>query len=131
MKTREQQRAHDAFAKIDARKNDPQKAKEAYGRVCVHLPEMIHRNGLCQTVAFLEAKGADAQRKPWFGRALADLAAVLKFESSQVLAAKVRAAEMADYQRFTREALACAQWLKRYAEAVLKVDPSQKLGDDL
>lgn len=131
MKTREQQRAHDAFAKIDDRKNDSQKARESYGRVCVHLPEMIHRNGLCQTVAFLEAKGADAQRKPWFGQALADLENLLKFAPPKGLAAKVRTAEMAEYQRLTHEALACAQWLKRYAEAVLKVDPAQKVGDDL
>ena len=77
MKTREQQRACDAYAKIDAQEGDPH-AKD-YGRVCVHLPEMIHRNGLCQTVAFLEAKAGGAQPKPWFGQALADLAAITKF----------------------------------------------------
>jgi len=127
MKTREQQRACDAYAKIDAQKGEPH-AKD-YGRVCVHLPEMIHRNGLCQTVAFLEAKAGGAQPKLWFRQALTDLADITKLAKDKDFADQVRKAEMSTYQRFTQEALACAQWMKRYAEAVLKVDPSQKVGE--
>jgi len=127
-KTREQQRALDAYEKIMSRQNSPHKAD--YGRVCVHLPEMIHRNGLCQTVAFLEAKSGGAKPKPWFSEALADLADVTKLAPPpKRFPAAVRSAQLTDYQHFTREALACAQWLKRYAEAVLKVDASQKVSD--
>jgi CRISPR-associated protein Cmr5 len=126
-RTREQQRALDAYEKILSHETNQNKSD--YGRVCVHLPEMIHRNGLCQTVAFLEAKYAGG-KKPWFGEALDDLAAITKLAPTpQQFPAKVRSAQLTDYQRFTREALACAQWLKRYAEAVLKVDASQKVGD--
>ena len=75
MKTREQQRAQDAYEKVQARESSPY--KDAYGRVCVHLPEMIHRNGLCQTVAFLEAKACGG-KKPWFSEALADLGDITK-----------------------------------------------------
>ena len=32
-----------------------------------------------------------------------------------------RTAKLLEYQQLTREALKCAQWFKRYAEAVLKV----------
>ena len=91
---------------------------------------MIHRNGLCQTVAFLEAKGGGAKPKPWFAEALADLADITKLAPPpKKFPAEVRNAQLTDYQRFTREALACSQWLKRYAEAVLKVDASQKVSD--
>jgi CRISPR-associated protein Cmr5 len=128
MKTREQHRAYDAYEKVLARESSPHKAD--YGRVCVHLPEMIHRNGLCQTVAFLEAKGGGAKPKPWFIEALTDLADITKLAPRpQEFPAAVRGAQLTEYQRFTREALACAQWLKRYAEAVLKVDASQKVSD--
>jgi CRISPR-associated protein Cmr5 len=128
VRTREQQRAYSAHEKIAAMQNDHH--KEAYGRLCIHLPEMIHRNGLCQTVAFLEAKGADSERKPWFGQVLRDLAAVSKLGASPALfAADVRAVQLTQYQRYSREALACAQWLKRYSEAILKVDASQGVDD--
>jgi CRISPR-associated protein Cmr5 len=128
MKTREQQRAYDAYERVQARESSPHKAD--YGRVCVHLPEMIHRNGLCQTVAFLEAKSGGTKPKPWFAEALADLADVTKLAPApKKFPAEVRNAQLTEYQRFTREALACAQWLKRYAEAVLKVDASQKVSD--
>lgn len=125
MKTREQQRAQGAYEKIAAMKDADN--DKAYGRVCIHLPELIHRNGLCQTVAFLEAKGA---KKPWFAQVLGDLAAVTKLaRSGQEFAAEVRKAQLSDYQRFTRESLACSQWFKRYAEAILKVDASEGVRD--
>ena len=112
MKTREQQRAHDAYEKIVARQTDPH--RQDYGRLCIHLPELIHRNGLCQTVAFLEAKGGDTERKPWFGQLLGDFTAVTKLvPPPKQFAREVRNAQLMDYQRFTREALACAQWFKR------------------
>jgi hypothetical protein len=35
---------------------------------------------------------------------------------------------MTEYRELTREALACAQWLKRYSQAVLHVDPTEETG---
>jgi CRISPR-associated protein Cmr5 len=128
MKTREQERALAAYEKVAAMQGSSH--KEDYGRLCVHLPELIHRNGLCQTVAFLEAKGADNERKPWFGQVLRDLGSITKLAPSQdQFAAAVRKAQLAQYQRYAREAMACAQWLKRYSEAILKVDASERVGE--
>ena len=91
------------------------------------MPEMIHQNGLCQTIAFLEAKRTNPE-KAHFGDVLEDLAAIAKPAPGAAFAKLARTAESGEYQRLTREALACAQWLKRYAEALLKVDVSQRVG---
>lgn len=114
MITRGQRRAQAAFERI--RFAERSAWAEDYGRQCLHLPALIHQCGLCQTLTFLEAK--NTPKKPWFGQLLADVIGVACLEST----AHVRDAEVSEYQRLTREALACAQWFKRYAEAVLKVE---------
>lgn len=113
MITREQQRAQAAYGKITAVK--PQPWGEDYGRQCLHLPALIHQCGLCQALTFLEAK---AVKKPECGKLLADVLAAAGLGSTGA----VRGAEVGEYQRMTRDALACAQWFKRYAEAILKVE---------
>ncbi len=117
--TREQERAQAAFQLIS--EVEKQKWKQEYGRQCLHLPALIHQCGLCQTLAFLEAKGAD-EKKPWFRVLLNHLGSLTKIASDwRGLTNEVRNAPLLRYQWMTRETLACAQWLKRYAEAVLKV----------
>ncbi|HUE00058.1 MAG TPA: type III-B CRISPR module-associated protein Cmr5 [Bryobacteraceae bacterium] len=113
MITRDQRYAQAAFQKI----KDAQREAwaEDYGRQCLHLPALIHQCGLCQTLTFLEAK---APKKPWFGRLRDDVIGVAGLEST----AHIREIDVSEYQRLTRDALACAQWFKRYAEAILKVE---------
>jgi CRISPR-associated protein Cmr5 len=114
MITREQLRAQAAFYKIKAAQQRPEIA-ESYGRRCLHLPALIHQCGLCQASTFLEAK---AKKKPECQQLLDDILEVANIGSTE----EIRCAEIADYQRMTREALACAQWFKRYAEAVLRAE---------
>ena len=119
--TREQHRAQVAFTKVSDIRG--KSWAPDYGRQCMHLPALIHHCGLCQALTFLQAKGADETKKPWFSALLNDLAAATKIATnSQTLLQKVREADVKQYQRMTHEALACAQWFQRYAEAILKVE---------
>jgi len=115
MNTRDQRFAQAAFNRIKAAEREGRDWAENYGRQCLHLPALIHQCGLCQALTFLEAK---APKKPWFGQLKEDVIAVAGLEST----AHVREVDVSGYQLLTREALACAQWFKRYAEAILKVE---------
>jgi CRISPR-associated protein Cmr5 len=117
--TRDQQRAQAAFLAISDAKGKPH--CEDYGRQCLRLPMLIQQDGLCLTLAFLEAKKA---KKEYFGRLVDDFARILGADS-----AKIRTADAATYQRLSREALRTALWFKRYAEAVLKVSLESDKGD--
>jgi len=120
MQTRQQQRAADAYARVNAMLG--QAKQKDYGRLCLHLPALIHQCGLCQTVAFLQAKPKDKAESAHF-KVLADLAGVMK---TQNLPQAARDGQLGEYLQLSREAMRSAEWMKRYAEAVLKVE----LGDD-
>lgn len=86
------------------------KEKE-YARFAKQFPALIHTCGLCQSVAFADAKGNKDHVKHLatvMGNPVAD------FQDS------IRKAEAVHYMRLNRLALQAASWLKRYAEALLK-----------
>ena len=118
--TRQQQRAQKAFSLVSAAAKE--KWKDDYGRQCMHLPMLIQQSGLAQAIAFLESKAADDKKSAYFGRLLDDFTALVgKSTDRAAFAQLVRKAPVSEYQWLAREALACATWMKRYAEAVLKV----------
>ncbi len=110
--TRDQERAQAAYAR--AKQAAATTYAEAYKQDCRKLPALIHHCGLCQALAFYQAKSSGQDSK---GQILADLAMVSKFPE---LTTKARTADVQEYQRMTSEAMACAEWLKRYAEALIK-----------
>ena len=109
MCTRQQVWAEKAYAKVKAVENTI--GEEDYGRFCKGFPALIHSAGLCQAVAFAEAKEKD--------KYLEDLAAVLG-KNKDDLAHTSRLVDVVEYQQLSRDAMAVATWLKRYAEALLK-----------
>lgn len=119
MITRDQRRAQSAFQRI----KDVERSAwpKEYGRQCLRLPALIHQCGLCQALAFLQAKGA---KRDECRQLLADIVGVAGLGSAE----HVRDAELTQYQILTREALACAQWFKRYAEAILRVEAGGEEG---
>ena len=121
MPTRDQQRAQQAFSAIEAYKDRPEKEKADYKSLVLGLPALIHDCGLCQAVAFLQAK-----KKGHHHRVLSDLCRMLlgKTESERhdMLGTEVRHAELPRYQQLSMDALRCAEYLKRYAEAFLEPD---------
>lgn len=121
--TRDQERAQTAYARVDDVRKRAIGGRYAaeYKTQCLHLPALIHQCGLCQALAFLEAKSAGSDGKKHFRQLLEDVASISGLaQSGGELADKARTAGVQEYQRMTNEAMACAQWLKRYAEALLK-----------
>ncbi len=108
--TRDQRRAQAAFDAIDAMRGNPE-GKGDYGRYAIRLPALIHAAGLCQALAFLEAKS----KKPGVKKLLDDFQRTAGLESKST-----RTAGITEYQRMTREAMHCAEWFKRYSEAFLE-----------
>jgi len=121
--TRDQERAQDAYVLVSkVAAEEPWKKK--YGVQCLRLPALIHQCGLCQAISFFQARGGE--KHPYFNRALDDLAKLSrKAASRDELARAVREARVKEYQWWTREAMACAEWLKRYCQAVLKIEPGE------
>ncbi|MBS1874706.1 MAG: type III-B CRISPR module-associated protein Cmr5 [Acidobacteria bacterium] len=111
--TRDQKRAQSVFDAVTAVKNRNTFVEE-YGRQCLRLPILIQQDGLCLTLAFLEAKAKP--QKPYFRQVVDDLQRILGADAE-----KIRKADAVTYQRLSREALRTALWFKRYAEAVLDV----------
>jgi CRISPR-associated protein Cmr5 len=113
MPTREQERAQRAYACVAGRKGNGKEAD--YKRFCQRFPALVQSGGLAQAVAFAEAK----DRTDY----LDDLACVAGSCNRETLAAQARGDELARYQKLSRDALAAATWLKRYAEALLADKP--------
>lgn len=135
--TRSQFRAQKAFALVSKVKE--QSWAKSYGRLCLRLPSLILQCGLCQTLAFLESKGDPKgnDRKRAYAALLQDLStAVYSAEAEPArgelpkLAEEARSATVQRYLWLTRESLSCSQWFKRYAEAVLRVEPGEDEGGE-
>jgi CRISPR-associated protein Cmr5 len=124
MANTEQTRAQDAFAKISGLLNREDSFKKKYASQCRRMPALIHQSGLCQAVAFLQAKavgtGAESLAVAEFLDHFAW--AVLHDETDRTptkFSQMAREEPFSSYQWLSRHALATATWFKRYAEASL------------
>jgi len=120
--TREQARAARAHELISRLKTESEPSAKSFGRQCLRMPALIHQCGLCQTLAFFSKDFKSVVD----GLAEVMSAPDLKKLSGADLARQAREASMVEYQWLTREALKSSQWLKRYAEAILKVKPTDE-----
>lgn len=92
------QRAYDSVAKF----SDP-KDKE-FARMCRKLPTLILQTGLCQALAFVQAKNPDVCK------------ALVHVTGEPDLFEAARTQGMTKYLRLTDSTLLAASFLKRYAE---------------
>ena len=110
--TLDQQRAGAAWASTSAAN-----VSDEYNALCSGAPVTILTNGLGPALAFFLSK---AQNAPHYGR-LADALAVwvLKDRAKQGkdLMLSITQADTVTYRRYTSEALAYLNWLKRFASA--------------
>jgi CRISPR-associated protein Cmr5 len=124
MKNRSQLYATEALACIEKIQGE-EKLRDEYKSRADSFPVMVMQAGLAQGLGFLLAKGK-GENGNGYGRYLNDLAAVLKASgacgagSGEALQKHVLGASLAEYQLLTREALAAAGWLKRFAQACIK-----------
>ena len=97
------------------------KQQKRYGALCHRFPLIIRENGLAAAFGFLAAKGGTNPNSPE-NLLLAHYATVLKLGNADAIRQASLTAELGEYRRMTRAALQAAEWFKRYAEAILKVD---------
>lgn len=121
---RDQKRAQQAFACVSAVATKTWAA--SYGRQCLRLPMLLQHSGLCQTIAFLQSK-SKGNKNPEFAQVLHDLALTSGIDAGEI-ASRSRQATAIEYVLLSREAIRSATWLKRYAEALLRVEPGEDEG---
>lgn len=134
MKTINQEYATKALERVqtahDKYPTEPKKAhsyRKKYGTMAHKLPILIRTAGLTQALAFVEAKGA--KTAAWQDY-LNDVAQTIGRADSQALLQESRNAQLNNYIRLTREVSAALLWYKRFAESILKVEPSDQAEDD-
>lgn len=127
LKTLEQKRAAEAWKFIETANKKEGKFKKEYRSTVLKLPSLILTNGLGQTLAFLKSKGkgneSNAEEKVY-----QDLQEWLKKSevinwgsaAQNELIERIMAINSDKYRLVTTEALAFLNWLKRFADAVLK-----------
>ena len=103
--TKQQERAQKAYKCLSPEK----KNGEEYRQFAKRFPALLHSCGLAQAVAFAQSKNKEVY--------LDDLASVMDISSGQELAEISRIVDLIEYQQKTQEAIECATWIKRYAEA--------------
>jgi len=128
-----------AWRALEARAQAEPDWQREYRSLALAVPALLHAAGLCQALAFAEARargtaggradgGSPAAsvglqhsgRRPAVAEAyLQDLAAVLGYGSREALLRDSREGDLLAYIRQTGRALAAAGWLKRCSEALL------------
>jgi len=108
--TKQQDRAQKAYKCLSPEK----KVGDEYRQFAKRFPAIVHSCGLSQAVAFAQSKDKDVY--------LDDLASVMgiskgKISGGQMLAEVSRTVDLVEYQQKTQDAIECATWIKRYAEA--------------
>jgi CRISPR-associated protein Cmr5 len=115
---REQDRAVAARQAVDEqiRRLRDQKQLNEYGQQLKQLPSRILASGLGQTLAFCASKG---NVHDVIGRQLAEFLTRGSATTTVGLLDAIMKGDAGQYRRWTRDALAYAEWLKRYAAALI------------
>jgi CRISPR-associated protein Cmr5 len=122
MRARSQQYAQTIYAHVDGIRELERRDQKRYGAMCHRFPLIVRENGLAAAFGFLAAKGGTDAKSPE-NLLLTHYARVLGASNSAALRQTViTSSDLAEYRHLTRQTLAAAEWFKRYAEAVLKVD---------
>ena len=108
LRTREQRMAEIAFQRVKERTG---KDAGDYLSFANSFPSLVHSCGLVQAVAFADAKGKK--------NLIEDISKVLEKPLDE-LTVQARSKPLAAYMLLSREVLAAAGWVKRYAQALLK-----------
>jgi CRISPR-associated protein Cmr5 len=95
-----------------------------YGALAQKLPTLILTNGLGQALAFLRAKGKgkDNEHQLAYDHVSRRVKAQMNVTDDKSLLEWLLTQDSATYRRATVETLAYLNWLKRFAEAELRLD---------
>lgn len=122
MRTRQQERMRDSLNQIREAGKQPKEVAD-YGRACLNFPVLVRTAGLCQAVAFFGSRTAGHRR--YLGDLRKQLQASGLFKKDEQLLDGLTEADLIHYMLLTRESLAIADWLKRFAQSELGADPTQ------
>lgn len=126
--TRQQRYMTLAFEHISAVKEKKGEAGAIYGGLCHTFPVLVRTCGLCQALAFVEAKAAGGGDRGVAYTLLRDHVAAVLGQNTDGLLKAVRTAPVADYMRHTRTVIDAWIFYKRFAVSILKVE-SASTGD--
>lgn len=118
MATLQQKLAKQAYKDVTAVDGKDAAYKKKYGTMALKLPILIRTSGLAQALAFVQARGNEAQQL-----LLDHLAQALGLADGDQLAARSREEELEAYIYLTDRVMAALVWYKRFAESILKVTP--------
>jgi len=122
MQTLQQRYAQQVYQKVKwVEQNWSSQQGKEYGTMALKLPVLVRQAGLVQALTFVAARGKDSQK-----RLLEDLAGVLGFNSGDNLLQQAQQAQLEDYMYLTRQVLWALEWFKRFAQAILKVEPTDE-----
>jgi CRISPR-associated protein Cmr5 len=129
---RQQDRARLAFEHVSRFEGKPpsDSTKKKYGVHCMKTPMMLKTAGLVQTLEFLASRSESDNGAP---QLLKDLAEQLKrvdarIGTAETLRKQAREAPLQDYLLLARELDACLLWYRRFAQSILKVEPTDEAG---
>lgn len=97
------------------------KKKNRYGKLCYDFPFMVRENGLIAAFGFLLAKSKESEESPE-GTLLNHYSSLLNLGNPTAMHQHMLDAPLMEYRHLTQRTLQLAEWFKRYAEGVLKVD---------
>lgn len=120
--TRQQRYLSQARQNVETMRNAPPKVRRVYGGLCHKLPILVRTNGLCQTVALVEAKSSGTSEQARAYQALREHVGDLLGLSGDGVVAAVRDAELTRYVRYTRALLEGWTYYKRFAVSILEVE---------
>jgi CRISPR-associated protein Cmr5 len=119
-KLREQDRAIHAYKSVNSwieKKGSNERANKEYRQELQQLPSLILTSGLGQTLAFYCSK------KDFHSEIADQLTRHLtndKCKSAKDFLKQIMEGSAKEYRLMTREALAYAEWLKRYSKALIQ-----------
>jgi CRISPR-associated protein Cmr5 len=125
-KIRQQDRASSAMKAVASCKDRRGEKLKEYRQELQQLPSMILTSGLGQTLAFYASKGGIHEE---IGGQLAVFLTqnhAQKASKTVDLLNLLMTGSAAHYRKITREALAYAEWLKRYSKALIPDSPTEK-----
>ncbi len=122
MPTLDQTRAKLAFADITEVKKLDEAGRKKYASMVHAMPSLLRSAGLSQALHFVQSRKNDDQKRlvEHFAKQLSRLNA--KIKTSDDLLREVRESELSMYLRMTQEALACANWYRRFVQGELRIE---------
>ncbi|MEI2693362.1 MAG: type III-B CRISPR module-associated protein Cmr5 [Anaerolineae bacterium] len=123
MQSREQQYAASVYARVESfraqHSDERDRDRKRYGSMAHKLPILVRQAGLVQALAFIQSRN-----KAPTNQLLDDLAQTVGANTTANLLDRSRRANLVEYIYLTDQVMLALKWYKRFAQSVLKVDPT-------